>query len=106
MNYIAMIQARMDSSRLKNKIFLTAAGKPMLQHVIERVQQSKLINEVVVLTSIEKSNLPILTLCASLGVRVYIGSENDVLDRYYQAARLLQPDYIVRITAGCPLFDG
>ena len=104
--YIAMIQARVDSSRLYNKIFRLAAGKPMLQHVIERVKRSKKIDEVIVVTSIEKSNLPVLSLCAALGVRVFIGSENDVLDRYYQAAKLLKPDYVVRVTGDCPLFDG
>lgn len=106
MKYLAMIQARVDSSRLHNKVFLCAADKPMLQHVIERVQRSKLLDEVIVVTSVEKSNLPILALCASLGVRVFVGSESDVLDRYYQAARIYRPEYIIRITGDCPLFDG
>lgn len=101
-----MIQARVNSSRLKNKIFLEANQKPMLQHVIERVQQSKSVDEVMVVTSIEKSNLPVLSLCATLGVRVFVGSESDVLDRYYQAARILKPNYVIRITGDCPLFDG
>lgn len=78
----------------------------MLQHVIERVRKSRLVDEVIVVTSFEKSNLPILSLCASLGIRVYVGAEEDVLDRYYQAARLLRPDYIIRVTGDCPLFDG
>lgn len=103
---IAMIQARVDSTRLNNKIFLQVAKKTMLQYVIEAVNKSKLIDEVIVITSIEKSNLLILELCARLGVRVFIGSEDDVLDRYYQAARLLKPDYVVRVTGDCPLFDG
>jgi spore coat polysaccharide biosynthesis protein SpsF (cytidylyltransferase family) len=106
MRYLAMIQARVNSSRLKNKIFLEANQKPMLQHVIERVQQSKSVDEVMVVTSIEKSNLPVLSLCATLGVRVFVGSESDVLDRYYQAARILKPNYVIRITGDCPLFDG
>ena len=62
MKYVGMIQARVDSSRLKNKIFLEVAGKPMLQYVIEAVQKSELLDEVIVVTSIEKSNLPILAL--------------------------------------------
>lgn len=106
MKIIGMIQARVDSSRLKNKIFMKAAGKPMLQYVIEAANKSKLLDEVIVVTSIEKSNLPILALCAKLGTRAFVGSEEDVLDRYYQAARILKPDYIVRITGDCPLFDG
>lgn len=106
MKYVGMIQARVDSSRLKNKIFLEVAGKPMLQYVIEAVQKSELLDEVIVVTSIEKSNLPILALCAKLGIRVFVGAEDDVLDRYYQAARIMMPDYVVRITGDCPLFDG
>ena len=106
MKYLAMIQARVDSTRLKNKIFYEVAGKPMLQYVIEAVEKSSLIDEVIVVTSIEKSNLTILELCARLGIRVYVGSEADVLDRYYQAARLFKPDYVVRVTGDCPLFDG
>jgi len=106
MKYVAMIQARVDSSRLRNKVLMKVVGKPILQHVIEHVQQSQRISEVIVVTSIEKSNLPILALCADLGVRVFAGAENDVLDRYYQAARLWKPDYVVRVTGDCPLFDG
>ena len=106
MKYVGMIQARVDSSRLKNKIFLEVAGKPMLQYVIEAEKKSELLDEVIVVTSIEKSNLPILALCAKIGIRVFVGSEDDVLDRYYQAARIIKPDYVVRITGDCPLFDG
>lgn len=105
MKYIAMIQARCGSSRLPNKVLKDIAGKSDLQWVIERVKRSKYINEVMVVTSIEKNNLPLICLCAEMNIRVFAGSENDVLDRYYQAAKLLNPEYVVRITADCPLFD-
>ncbi len=105
MKYIAMIQARCGSIRYPNKVLADLAGKPDLQRVIERVQQSKYIDEVIVITSIDKNNLPLIKLCCDLSVRVFIGSEEDVLDRYYQAARLLKPDYIIRITADCPVID-
>lgn len=105
MKYLVMIQARCGSSRLPNKVLKDIAGKTDLQWVIERVMRSRFIDEVMVVTSIEKNNLPLIRLCTELGVRVFVGSENDVLDRYYQAARLLQPEYVVRITADCPLFD-
>lgn len=105
MKYIAMIQARCGSSRLPNKVLKDLSGKTDLQWVIERVQRSKHIDEVMVVTSIEKSNLPLIRLCTEMGIRVFAGSEEDVLDRYYQAAKLLRPEYIVRITADCPLFD-
>lgn len=105
MKNLVLIQARMGSSRLPNKVLKDICGKPDLQWVIERVQRSKRVDEVMVVTSIEKENLPLIRLCTDLGIRVFAGSENDVLDRYYQAAKLIQPEYVVRITADCPLFD-
>lgn len=105
MKYLGMIQARCGSTRLPNKVLKDLCGKPALQRMIERVQRSELVDEVLVVTSIEKNNLPILRLCSDLGVRVGIGSENDVLDRFYQTARLLRPEYIIRLTADCPCFD-
>ncbi len=105
MRYAAMIQARYGSSRLPGKILMDLCGKPVLQRVIERVQKSKYMDEVIVVTSIDRQNLPVLKLCADLGIRVFTGSENDVLDRYYQMAKLIRPDYVVRITADCPCFD-
>lgn len=105
MNNVVLIQARCGSSRLPNKVLKDICGKTDLQWVIERVQRAKNVDEVIVITSIEKNNLPLVQLCAELGVRIFVGSENDVLDRYYQAARLLKPKNVVRITADCPLFD-
>lgn len=105
MEYLALIQARCGSSRLPGKVLIDIAGKPELQWVIERVGRSERIEEVAVATSIKKDNLPLIRLCAGLGTRVFVGSEDDVLDRYYQAARLFCPKYIIRITADCPLFD-
>lgn len=105
MKYLAMIQARCGSTRLPDKVLLDLYGKTSLQRVIERVQKSSQVDEVMVVTSIEKANLPILKLCSELGIRVGVGSEEDVLDRYYQTAKLLCPDYLIRITADCPCFD-
>lgn len=105
MKYLAMIQARCGSTRLPNKVLMDLAGKPALQRMIERVQKSKYLDEVIVITSIEKSNFPILKLCVEMGVRIGIGSEDDVLDRFYQTARLLSPEYVIRLTADCPCFD-
>ena len=105
MKYLVLIQARCGSSRLPNKVLKDLCGKPALQRMIERVQRSELVDEIMVVTSIEKNNLPILKLCSEIGVRVGIGSENDVLDRFYQTAKLLQPEYVIRLTADCPCFD-
>ncbi|MCR5205004.1 MAG: glycosyltransferase family protein [Lachnospiraceae bacterium] len=105
MKYLAMIQARCGSTRFPNKVLIDLCGKPALQRMIERVQRSKLVDEVMVVTSIEKNNLPILKLCSELGIRVGVGSEDDVLDRFYQTSKLLKPEYVIRLTADCPCFD-
>ncbi|MDR2591021.1 MAG: glycosyltransferase family protein [Oscillospiraceae bacterium] len=105
MNIIALIQARYDSTRFPNKVITDIEGKPEIIRVINRVQKSKCIDDIVVVTSIEKSNLSIVKICAENSIRVFVGSENDVLDRYYQCAKLLKTDYIVRITADCPVLD-
>lgn len=102
---ISIIQARIGSQRLPQKVLLNLEGKTVLEHIVERVRRSRLIDEVVVGTTILKEDLRIVNLCSSSGIRVYCGSENDVLDRYYQVARLLDPGHIVRITADCPLID-
>lgn len=105
MKFLVLIQARCGSTRLPNKVLRDLCGKPALQRMIERVQKSKYVDEVMVITSIEKNNLPILRLCSDIGIRVGIGSEDDVLDRYYQTAKLIEPEYVIRLTADCPCFD-
>lgn len=102
---IAIIQARIGSTRLSAKVLLDLEGKSVLERIIERVKNSKFIQEVIVATTISKEDLEIANLCSRIGVRVYCGSENDVLDRYFQVARLLGAKHIVRITADCPLID-
>lgn len=105
MEILAIIQARMGSSRLSGKVLKELAGKPVLWHVVDRVRRSRLIDEIVVATTSQKEDLKIVKYCAEQEIRVFVGSEEDVLDRYYQAARLYKPDHIVRITADCPLHD-
>ena len=105
MYILAIIQARMGSSRLPGKVLKEIMGKPILWHVINRVSKSRLISEVVVATTYQKEDLAIVEHCASQGIRVFAGSDDDVLDRYYQVAKLCRPDHIVRITADCPLHD-
>ncbi len=102
---LVLIQARVGSSRLPGKVLKDICGKTDLQRVIERVRRSKKSDEAMVVTSIEKENLPIVRLCAELGVRLFAGSQEDVLDRYYQAAKLIRPDHVIRVTADCPMFD-
>mgnify|MGYP000902839354 CR=1 FL=1 len=105
MRVVAIIQARMGSTRLPGKVLRDIGGMPMLARVVRRVQRAKLIEQVVVATSTEDSDAPIIEACASLGVQVTRGSETDVLDRYYQAAQRSHAEAVVRITADCPLID-
>ena len=105
MKVVAIIQARMGSTRLAGKVLMNIAGKPMLWHVVSRLNYSKLINKIIIATSANKSDDPIEAFCDRYRVDYLRGSEEDVLDRYYQAARAYQADPIVRITADCPLID-
>lgn len=105
MTIIAIIQARTGSTRLPGKVLLDLQGKTVLEHVIDRVKMSRHINKIVVATTIRTEDLEIVKLCANIGTNVYCGSEDDVLDRYYQASRLFEADTIVRITSDCPLID-
>lgn len=100
-----IIQARMNSTRLPNKIFLDICGKPVLQHVIERIQSAKLIDHIIIATTVNKCDDPIVELCQKLNMLYYRGSEQDVLDRYYQCAIKYNSKNIMRVTSDCPLID-
>lgn len=105
MHTAAVIQARMGSTRLSGKVMLEISGKPVLWHVINRVSKSKLIDGLVVATTANREDDTIEKFCNQISVTVFRGSEDDVLDRYYQCARKLNIENIVRITADCPLHD-
>lgn len=102
---LAILQARVSSSRLPLKVLKEIMGKPMLELQVERVRCSKRIDRMVIATSIDKSDDPIEQLCCRLGVGCFRGSLSDVLDRYYRAALEFKGDTIARITGDCPLFD-
>ncbi len=101
----AIIQARMSSTRLPGKVLLDLAGQPMLARVVERARQARAIDRVIVATTVEPEDEPIVALCRSRGWFVTRGSRDDVLDRYYQAALADGADPIVRITSDCPVID-
>ncbi len=100
-----IIQARMGSSRLPGKVLMMLADKTVLEHVVSRARKAETIEEVVVATTEGKEDDVIIQKTQSLGVNVYRGSENDVLDRYFQAAKNFNLKDIVRITADCPMMD-
>ncbi|MFZ3263888.1 MAG: aminotransferase class III-fold pyridoxal phosphate-dependent enzyme [Terriglobales bacterium] len=102
---VAVIQARMGSRRLPGKSLAEIEGRPMLWHVIQRVKRAALIDRVVVATSTNRADDVIEEMCRKNRVPCYRGSENDVLDRFYTAARAEKASQVVRITADCPLID-
>lgn len=106
MKTIAIIQARMRSSRLPGKVMMLLAGRTVLDHTIERVRSCSLLDGVVVATTTAERDDVIVAEAVRCGAGVFRGSESDVLARYYQAATGVSADVVVRVTSDCPLFDG
>jgi len=104
-NTVAIIQARMGSSRLPGKILEDIAGKPMLERVIDRVCAAQAVNRIVLATTTEESDDAVAALGKKSGIEVFRGGVEDVLDRFYQAAEKFEAKTIVRVTADCPLMD-
>jgi len=105
MNIVAIIQARMGSSRLPGKVSMDLGGETVLGRVVRRLQRSRHISKIVVATTTVPADEVIVAECDRLEVLCFRGSEHDVLDRYYQAARANAADALVRVTSDCPLID-
>lgn len=105
MRVVAIIQARMGSTRLPGKVLQELAGEPMLVRVVERLRRANLIDEVLVATTDRASDDAIVAECQRYSVPAFRGNENDVLDRYCKAAQSAKAEIVVRITADCPLID-
>lgn len=105
MKVVAIIQARMGSTRLPGKVMKKIKGKTVLNHVIDRVSQSKLIEEIIIATTVHDIDNLIEQEALKCGVKVYRGSENDVLSRYYYAAKVSEADTVIRVTSDCPVID-
>jgi spore coat polysaccharide biosynthesis protein SpsF len=105
MKIAAIVQARMGSTRLPGKVLMDLGGETVLARVVRRLRRARLIDEIVVATTNSAADQSIVRECQRLPARVFRGEENDVLDRYYQAAQRIGADGIVRITSDCPLID-
>jgi spore coat polysaccharide biosynthesis protein SpsF len=105
MKIVAIIQARMGSTRLPGKVMKQLCGKTVLAYVIQRVQACPLVDEVVVATTTSPGDDMIVAETEKYGAKWFRGSEEDVLERYYLAAKEYNADVVVRVTSDCPLFD-
>jgi spore coat polysaccharide biosynthesis protein SpsF len=104
-NIVAIIQARIDSTRLSGKVLAVICGKPMLYYVVSRAQRAHTLNLITVATSDQQSDDVIEHFCGTMHLPCFRGNRDDVLDRYYHAARQFEADVVVRLTADCPLLD-
>lgn len=105
MRVVAIIQARMGSTRLPGKIMKELCGKTVLEHDLLRIAAAKLVDQVVVATTVEAADDKVAAEAQRCGAKVFRGSEEDVLSRYYHAAQENRADVVVRMTSDCPLFD-
>lgn len=102
---LAILQARMSSSRLPGKVLKTILDKPILAYQIERIKQSKKIDKIVLATSIGIEDNPLEDLANSLNIDCFRGDLNNVLKRFYDCATLYNADIVVRLTGDCPVID-
>lgn len=102
---LAILQARMSSSRLPGKVMKDLLGEPMIFRQIMRIGGSRLVDGLVLATSSDPSDDPLEALGAKKGFPVFRGSLDDVLDRFYRSAQAFGPEHVVRLTGDCPLMD-
>lgn len=105
MKRVIIVQARMTSTRLPGKVLKEVLGKPLLEYQIERLKQVNSADGVVIATTTNDTDQPIIELCNRLLIPYFRGSENDVLARYHGAAKAHQADVVVRVTSDCPIID-
>lgn len=105
MRTVAIVQARMGSTRFPNKVMSQVTGVPLIELLLWRLSLAKSLTQIVVSTSTDSRNDELVQHIERLGYQVFRGSEDDVLDRYYQTAKAFAADVIVRITGDCPLID-
>ncbi|MBV8483394.1 MAG: glycosyltransferase family protein [Verrucomicrobia bacterium] len=102
---VASIEARMTSTRLPGKVLMPCVGRPMLELMVERVRRSRYVDAIVVATTVNVTDDPIVHLAQKLGIRFFRGSESNVVERVTTAMKEVQADIIVQLTSDCPLID-
>ena len=100
-----MVQVRMSSTRRPGKVLAEVAGQPMLWHLVTRLRAARRVNQVMIATSAGPADAPIRAFAKAHRIPCFAGSEPDLIDRLYQAAKSLSAEAIVRITGDCPLVD-
>ncbi|MEX6775732.1 cytidylyltransferase domain-containing protein [Limnospira fusiformis] len=105
MKIVATIEARMTSTRLPGKVLLPARGKPMLYHLVHRLKAVSSLHEIVLATTINQTDDPLVEFAHEVGIEVYRGSEENVMARVIGAAEASCADVIVEITGDCPIID-
>lgn len=105
MKTVIIVQARMTSTRLPGKVLKTVLDKPLLEYQIERLRRMKFADEIVIATTTNDTDQPIIDFCNRLDLSFFRGSEEDVLSRYYGAAVEHNADVVVRVTSDCPVID-
>lgn len=105
MRIVAVVQARMGSTRLPGKVLMELGGERVLCRVVNRLRRSTTLAEVVIATTESKRDNVLVQFCRDCGFPIFRGSEDDVLDRYYRTAAAYEADAVVRVTSDCPLID-
>lgn len=105
MKVVIIVQARMTSTRLPGKVLKEVLGKSLLEYQIERLKRVESAENIIIATTVNETDQPIIELCKRLSIDYFRGSETDVLSRYYQAALAYRADVAVRVTSDCPLID-
>lgn len=105
METVLITQARTGSTRLPNKVLLKIGEKELLKIHLERLSRAKHIDKIIVATTNSSDDDTIEKLCFDWNIECFRGSEHDVLDRFYNAAKTKEPKWVVRVTSDCPLID-
>lgn len=105
MRTVAIVQARMGSTRLPGKVLKDVAGETMLGRVVRRLRGAKQIDEVLIATTDSPTDDAIVAECQRYSIAVFRGDQDDVLDRYFEAAKFTDAEIVVRVTSDCPLID-